>query len=136
MLSIPQVNKSYGLCSPNDLSSIGIWSSNLQNSQPSIQRVGRSWLTLGADDQTATLLGTTVDSLDYVDQLLLVLQDPVELVVVASTEITHHVFVAEEEHECDGVIKFIHLFKVGNLIEVADVDDSEVLDTVGDSLES
>ncbi len=41
--------------------------------------------------------------------------------------------VAEEEHEGDGVVKLIHLLKVGNLIEVADVDDGEVLDTVGDA---
>jgi hypothetical protein len=44
------------------------------------------------------------------------------------------VLVAEEEHEGDGIIEFIHLLKIGNLVEVADVDDGEVLNTVGDSL--
>jgi hypothetical protein len=46
------------------------------------------------------------------------------------------VLVAEEEHEGDRVVEFIHLFKVGNLIQVADVDDCEVLDTIGDTFES
>ena len=70
-------------------------------------------------------------------------------------------FVAEEEHEGDWVVQFykrdisatlekktldnqykncpitkvlltVHLFEVGNLVEVADVDDGEVLDTICD----
>ena len=44
-------------------------------------------------------------------------------------------FVAEEEHEGNGIVKFIHLFKVGNLIEIADVDDGEILDPIGDTVE-
>jgi len=32
-----------------------------------------------------------------------------------------------------GVLLTVHLFKVGNLVEIADVDDGEVLDTVGDA---
>jgi hypothetical protein len=39
---------------------------------------------LGTDDQTATLLCSTVDGLDDVDQLLLVLKHPIQLIVVAS----------------------------------------------------
>lgn len=42
-------------------------------------------------------------------------------------------FVSEEEHEGDWIIKFIHLFKVGNLVEIANVDNGEVLDTIGDA---
>jgi hypothetical protein len=63
-------------------------------------------LTLRTDHQTATLLRTTVDGLDDINQLLLILQNPVQLVVVASTKIAHHVFVAEEEHEGDWVVQF------------------------------
>jgi hypothetical protein len=64
-------------------------------------------LTLWANHQTATFLRATVDSLDDINQLLLILQHPVQLVVVASTKIAHHMFVAEEEHEGDWVVKFI-----------------------------
>ena len=53
-------------------------------------------VVLGADDQTATLLGAAVDGLDDVDQLLFVLQHPIELIVVSGAEIAHHVFVPEE----------------------------------------
>jgi hypothetical protein len=42
-------------------------------------------------------------------------------------------FIAEEEHERDGIVKFIHLFKVRNLVEVTDIDDSKVLHTIGDA---
>lgn len=92
-------------------------------------------VVLGTDDQTPALLGSSIDGLDDIDQLLLVLQDPVQLVVVSGSKITHHVFVAEEEHDGHGVVKLVHLVEVGHLIQIADIDDSEVLDTVGDAVE-
>jgi len=61
--------------------------------------------TLGTDDETAALLGAAVDGLDDVDELLLVLEDPVELVVVAGAEIAHDVLVAEEEHDGARVVQ-------------------------------
>ena len=63
-------------------------------------------LTLRAHHQTSTLLCATVDSLDDIDQLLLVLQDPVQLVVVSSTKVAHHMFIAEEEHKGDWIVEF------------------------------
>ncbi len=60
---------------------------------------------LGTDDQTASLLGSPVDGLDDVYQLLLILEDPVELVIVSGTEIDHHVFISKEEHDCAGVVE-------------------------------
>ena len=44
--------------------------------------------------------------------------------------------VAEEEHEGYWVVKLIHLLEVWHLIEVANVDDGKVLDTIGDSIEN
>jgi uncharacterized 2Fe-2S/4Fe-4S cluster protein (DUF4445 family) len=35
---------------------------------------------------------------------LLIFQNPVQLVVIAGTEIAHHVFVAEEEHKGDRIV--------------------------------
>ena len=92
-------------------------------------------VVLGRDDQTTALLRTFVDGFDDINELLLVFEDPVEFVVVASTEITHHMFVAEEEHESDRIIELVHLLEVGDLVEVANVDDGEVLDSVCDLVE-
>jgi hypothetical protein len=119
-------------------------------------------LTLWTDYQTTTFLRATVDGLDNINQLLLILQDPVQLIVISGTEIAHHVFIAEEEHEGDGIVEFygrgvsanlerktprpqiqkqphngvlltVHLLEVGDLIEITDVDNSKVLDTVGNA---
>jgi len=68
---------------------------------------------LRTDNQTATLLRSTVDSLDDINQLLLVLQHPVQLVIVAGAEIAHHVLVAEEKHEGDGIIESYICLKSG-----------------------
>ncbi len=92
-------------------------------------------VVLRRDNQTPALLCTLVDCLDDVDELLFVFEDPVEFVVVAGAKITHHVFVAEEEHKGNGVVEFVHLLEVGDLIEVADVDNSKVLDALGDFVE-
>jgi len=89
-------------------------------------------VVLWTNDKTSTLLSTTIDSFNDIDQLLLILQDPVELIVVSRTEIAHHVLVSEEEHECNRIVEFVHLFEVGNLIEIANVDYSEVFDLVSD----
>jgi hypothetical protein len=94
-----------------------------------------SGVVFGRDNQTTALLCTLVDGLNNVDEFLLILQDPVEFVVVASAKVTHHVLVAEEEHEGDCVVEFVHLFEVRYLVEVADIDDSKVLDAVGNFVE-
>jgi hypothetical protein len=90
---------------------------------------------LWADHQTTTLFRALVDSLDDVNQLLLVLQNPIQLVVVTSPEIAHHVFVAKEEHDGHRVVELVHLLKVGHLVQVAEVDDGEVLDALSDAVE-
>lgn len=81
---------------------------------------------LWADDQTTALLGSFVHRLQDIDELLLVLQHPVELVIVSRSEIAHHVFIAEEEHDGHGVVEFVHGVEVGHLVDVAEVDDGEV----------
>jgi hypothetical protein len=87
------------------------------------------------NNQTTTLLSASIDGLDDIDQLLLVLQNPVQLVVVTSAEIAHHVFVAEEEHQGDWVVDFVHLLEVRNLVEIAHIDGGKVLDSIGDMVE-
>ena len=92
-------------------------------------------VVLGAHDKTASLLGSSVDSLKDVDELLLVLQHPLDLVVVTGTQIDHHVLVAEEEHERARVVQLVHLVKVGHLVDIAQVDGGKVADLVGDLVE-
>lgn len=89
--------------------------------------------TFRTNNQSTPLLSASIYSLDNIDQLLLVVQHPVQLVVVSSTKITHHMFVPKEEHQRHGVVKLVHLLEVRHLVEVAHVKDGEVLDTVGDS---
>lgn len=59
------------------------------------------------DDQTAALASTSVHRLDDVNHFLLVLQWPVDFVIVSRPQIDHDVFVAEEEHDCARVVQFI-----------------------------
>lgn len=92
-------------------------------------------IILGADNQTATLLRTAIDRFYNVDELLFVLQNPLDLVVVASAQIDHHVFVSEEKHEGAFVVQLVHLVEVGHLVDVAKVDDGEILNAVGDAVE-
>jgi len=93
-------------------------------------------IILRTNNKTSTLLSTSVDRFNNVDQLLLVFQHPVQLVIISRTKIAHHVLVAEEEHKRDGIVEFVHLVEVGDLVEVADVDDSEVLHTISDTIEN
>lgn len=90
-------------------------------------------LTFRTDNQTSSLLRPAVDSLDNVNQLLLILQHPIQLIIVARAKIAHHVFVSEEEHERHRVVEFVHLLEVGHLIEIAYVENCKVFDSVGDS---
>ena len=52
------------------------------------------WVILGRHDQTSSLPGSPVDSLHDVNQLLLVLHGPVDLVIVTSSQVDHDVFVS------------------------------------------
>ena len=94
-----------------------------------------SAVVLGRNHQTTSLLRTLVDGFNDVDELLFVLQYPVHLVVVSGAEIAHHVFVAEEEHDGHRVVELVHLVEVGNLVDIAEVDDGKVFDLVGDAWE-
>jgi hypothetical protein len=63
-------------------------------------------IVLWADNETSSFLCTLVNGFNDVYQLLLVLQYPIQFVVIAGAEIAHHVFISEEEHESDCVVKF------------------------------
>ena len=86
-------------------------------------------------DQTTTLLGPFVDRLDDINHLLLVVEDPVDLVIVAGAKVAHHVLVAKEEHDGHGVVELVHLVEVGDLVQVAYVDHSKVAHLVCDAEE-
>lgn len=92
-------------------------------------------VVLGTDDQTASLLGTSVHRLENVNKLLLIFEHPFDFVVVTGSQIDHHVLVSEEEHERARVVELVHLVEVGHLVDVAEVDGGEVADLVGDLVE-
>mmetsp|Transcript_43079 Transcript_43079/g.97981 ORF Transcript_43079/g.97981 Transcript_43079/m.97981 type:complete len:208 (+) Transcript_43079:118-741(+) len=89
-------------------------------------------VVLGRDDETPAFPGATVDNLHNVDELLLVLQRPVDLVVVTRPKIDHDVLVSEEEHDGGGVVKLVHGVEVRHLRDIHKVNDGKVLDLVGD----
>jgi hypothetical protein len=49
--------------------------------------------------------------------------------------ITYHVLVPEEEHKCHRVVEFVHLVEILDLFQITDINDSKVLDAVGDAIE-
>lgn len=77
-----------------------------------------SGVVLGCNDQSLSLASPPVDDLEDVYELLLVLHGPIDLVVVTSAEIDHHVLVSEEEHERDGIVEFVHGVEVRNLRDI------------------
>lgn len=106
---------------------------------------------LRADHQTSALLGAAEHGLEDVDELLLVIKNPVQLVIVTGSEIAHDVLVAEEEHDGARVVQLVHGVEIGDLrprlepalarillttgethlVDVTKVDGGEILDTVG-----
>jgi hypothetical protein len=69
-------------------------------------------VVLGTDDETTPFPGTTIDCFDNLMHLFLVVQAPIDLVIITSSKITHHVLVTIEEHDCALVVKLVHLVKV------------------------
>ena len=43
--------------------------------------------------------------------------------------------VAEEKHDGDRVIKFIHLVEIGDFVDINEVNDGKVFDFFGDAVE-
>jgi hypothetical protein len=68
-----------------------------------------SRIVLWTDNKASSFLCTLVDCFDDINQLLLVLEYPVQLVVIPSTEVTHHMFIAKKKHQGNGVVQ---LFKI------------------------
>ena len=51
--------------------------------------------------------------LNQVYHFLLIIQSPVNLIVVTCSQIDHNMFITEEEHHSTWIIQFIHLVKIG-----------------------
>ena len=52
------------------------------------------------------------------------------------TEIAHHMLVSEEEHDGHWIIQLVHALEIRNFIQVADVDNRKILDSVGNTVEN
>lgn len=88
------------------------------------------------DNDSATLDGATIDGFHNRDQLVLVGESPVDFVVVSRSQIDHHVFIAEEEHDRARVVQLVHCVELGDFGDVHQIDDHKVLDEVGNLPES
>lgn len=42
-------------------------------------------------------------------------------------------FISKEEHDRHWVVQLVHLVEVGDLVDIAEVDDGEVFDAVGNA---
>lgn len=93
-------------------------------------------IILRADNQPSTFSRALIDRLNDINQLLFILQDPVQFIIIPRTKITHHMFIPEEEHDGDGVVQLIHLVEIRHFVDIAKIDDSEVFDLVSDSIEN
>ena len=119
------LNSSNDLCSLQQV--LEIWP--LVNLQPTTRGLVSvlGGVVFGCNNQTTTLPRPTVNCLNNVNELLLVLEGPVDLVVVSSAKINHNVLVPEEEHDCGWVIKLVHCVEIRHLCDVYEVYYSKVL---------
>ena len=85
-------------------------------------------VVLRRDDKTLSFTRSSVHNLQYVYQLLLVIQSPNHLIIVSSSEVYHDVSISEEEHDCARIIQFVHCVEVGHLRDVNDVEHGKFLD--------
>ena len=70
---------------------------------------------LGRYDETASFSRAPIDGLNNVDELLRVLDGPVDLVVVPCAQVDHYVLVPIEEHHCHRVVQLVHLIEIWHL---------------------
>lgn len=87
-------------------------------------------------EQNFTFSGTTIDSLNNVDELLGVLESPVDLIIVTSAQIDHDMLIAVEEHCRARIVQFVHFIEVGDLGYVNQVDGCKVFDLFGDFIKN
>jgi len=92
-------------------------------------------IILRRHNQTSALLGASIDDLNDVDQILLVVDVEVQFIIVSCAKITHHVLVPPEEHNRTHVVKLVHLVEVLDDGVVAGVDDSKISNLVGNLVE-
>lgn len=74
--------------------------------------------TFWRHNQTSSFACPTVHHFHYVYKLLLVVHSPVDLVIVASTQINHDVLVTEEEHDGARIVQLVHGVEIRNLCQV------------------
>ena len=70
---------------------------------------------LRRDDETAALPRSSVNGFYDVNELVDVIERPVDLVIITGAQIDHDVLVAEKEHEGARIVKLVHGVEVGNL---------------------
>ena len=92
-------------------------------------------IILWRNDQTSPFLCASIHSLNNIDHLLLILQSPVNLIIITGPQIDHDMFIPEKEHDCARIVKFIHLVEIGYFVDINKVEDCKILAFVGDAIE-
>ena len=81
-------------------------------------------------DQPSPFPRSAINSFDYINHLLLVIECPIDLIVVTGTQVHHNVLVSEEEHHRAGIVQLVHGVEVWNLGDIDQVDTTIVLDVL------
>lgn len=64
-------------------------------------------IIFGTYNQSSSLACASVNCLNNIDHFLLVIEGPIDLVVVARTKINHDVSVTKEKHDRAGIVQLI-----------------------------
>lgn len=81
-------------------------------------------------DQSSSFPCSAINSFDYVNHLLLVVEGPIDLVIVTGAQVHHDVLVPEEEHHSAGIVQLVHGVKVWHFRDIDQVDTTIVLDVI------
>lgn len=85
-----------------------------------------SGVVFGGNDETFAFACSSIDNFADINELLLVVHSPVDLVVVTRTKIDHHMFVSEEEHDGDRIVKLVHRVEIWYFRDIHEIDHRKV----------
>lgn len=103
-------------------------SKSLATTAISITVLGR--VILGCNHKTSSLARSSVHCFDYIYKLLLVVENPVDLVVVSCSQVDHDMLVPEKEHHRTRIVQLVHCIKVGDFGDINEENHCEILDFV------
>lgn len=85
----------------------------------------------GCHHQSFAFSGSSVNDLAYIDEVLGLFEDPVDLIVVACTCVDHYMFVPVEKHEGHLVVQFVHGVEIWYFGDVNYIESNEFAEFIG-----